>query len=179
MEAESNIYTKQSRGRSTRYQEQEPEDAATHIVLAATKTSEQHWLMNLSGWAPDTNEQYQTWEHSDSSMEAESDSWEWIDSKELAVTATQDTISAEYKEFQHLFNQPEQPELPTHGLHDHTIPLEEGKNPACKKIYSISEKESHMLQEYIDKQLKKGTIRASKSPAGHRVLFVPKKDGSL
>ena len=117
--------------------------------------------MNLSGWAPDTNKQYQKymtikddtktqqdhqlWEHSNSSTEAESDSWEWIDSKELAVTATQDTIPAEYKEFQHLFNQPEQPELLTHGLHDHMIPLEEGKNPACKKIYSMSEKESHTL----------------------------------
>ena len=102
-----------------------------------------------------------------------------IDSKELAVTAAQDAIPPEYEEFQHLFNQPEQPELPTHRPHDHMIPLEEGKNPACKKIYSMSEKESHALQEYINKQLKKGTIRASKSPAGHRVLFVPKKDGSL
>lgn len=59
------------------------------------------------------------------------------------------------------------------------IPLEEGKNPACKKIYSMSEKESHTLQEYIDEQLKKGTIRALKSPARHGVLFIPKKDGSL
>lgn len=40
LEIESNIYTKQSRGRLIRYQEQEPEDAATHIILAATKTSE-------------------------------------------------------------------------------------------------------------------------------------------
>lgn len=43
----------------------------------------------------------------------------------------------------------------------------------------MSEKESHTLQEYIDEQLKKGTIRASKSPAGHGVLFVLKKDRSL
>ena len=42
LEIESNIYTKQSRGRLIRYQEQEPEDAATHIILAATKTSEWH-----------------------------------------------------------------------------------------------------------------------------------------
>ena len=126
-----------------------------------------------------TQQDHHSWEHSDSSIEAKSDSWIWIDSKELAATAAQDTIPLKYEEFQHLFNQPEQPELPTHRPHDHMIPLEEGKNPACKKIYSMSEKESHALQEYINKQLKKGTIRASKSPAGHRVLFVPKKDGSL
>ena len=122
---------------------------------------------------------YHSWEHSNSSMEAESDSWIWIDSKELAATAAQDAILLEYEEFQHLFNQPEQPELLIYRPHDHTIPLEGGKNPACKKIYSISEKESHALWEYIDKQLKKGTIRASKSPAGHGVLFIPKKDRSL
>lgn len=133
----------------------------TCIVLAATKTSEWHWLMNLLGWAPEINEQYYEymiikddtkmwqdyclWEHSDSFTEAESDSWIWIDLKELAATAAQDTILLEYKEFQHLFNQLEQPELPTHGPHDHIILLEEGKNPACKKIYLMSEKESHTL----------------------------------
>ena len=103
------------------YQAQEPEDTTTSIVLAATKTSEQYWLMNLLGWAPKTNEHYQeylmieddtkthqdedhhSWEHSNSSMETRSDSWEWIDSKELAVTATQDTIPTEYEEFQNLF----------------------------------------------------------------------------
>ena len=120
-----------------------------------------------------------SWEYSNSSTETESDSWIWIDLKELAVTAAQDTIPLEYEEFQHLFNQSEQAELPIHGPHDHTIPLEKGKNPACKKIYLMSKKESHTLQEYINEQLKKGIIRASKSPAGYRVLFIPKKDRSL
>ena len=91
------------------------------------------------------------WEHSNSSMKAKSDSWAWIDLKELVVTAAQDTIPLEYEEFQHLFNQLEQSELPIHRPYDHTIPLEEGKNPAYKKIYSMSEKESCTLQEYINK----------------------------
>ena len=133
------------------------------IVLAATKTSEQYWLMNLLGWAPETNEHYQeylmieddtkthqdedhhSWGHSNSSMETRSDSWEWIDSKELVVTATQDTIPTEYEEFQNLFKQPEQPELPKYGPHDHMIPIEKGQNLTCKKIYSMLEKESHSL----------------------------------
>ena len=46
------------RDRLNGYQAQEPEDVMTYIVLAATKTSEQHWLMNLSGWAPKMNEWY-------------------------------------------------------------------------------------------------------------------------
>ena len=117
--------------------------------------------MNLSGWAPDTNKQYQKymtikddtktqqdhqlWEHSNSSTEAESDSQKQIDSKKLTAITAQDAVPVEYKEFQHLFNQLEQPELLIYGLHNHTIPLEEGKNPVCKKIYLISEKELHTL----------------------------------
>ena len=80
------------------------------------------------------------WEHSNSSMEAKSNSWIQIDLKELAATAAQNIILLEYEEFQHLFNQLEQPELLTHGPYDHMIPLEEGKNPVYKKIYLMSEK---------------------------------------
>jgi hypothetical protein len=43
----------------------------------------------------------------------------------------------------------------------------------------MSEKESATLKEYIDEQLWLGKIWPSASPAGHGVLFVPKKDGSL
>ena len=39
---ESGTYIKQLRGRLNRYQAWEPEDMMTCIVLAATKTSEQH-----------------------------------------------------------------------------------------------------------------------------------------
>ena len=59
------------------------------------------------------------------------------------------------------------------------IPLEEGKNPVYKKIYLMSEKKLCALWEYINEQLKKGIIKVLKSPAGHRVLFILKKDGSL
>ena len=34
------------------------QDAATKTILAATKTSEQHWLSELPGWAPETTEEY-------------------------------------------------------------------------------------------------------------------------
>ena len=35
-------------------------DAATNMIIAATKTSEQHWLRELPGWAPETTEEYAT-----------------------------------------------------------------------------------------------------------------------
>ena len=139
----------------------------------------QEYLMIEDDTKTHQDEDHHSWEHSNSSMETRSDSWEWIDSKELVVTATQDTIPTEYEEFQNLFKQPEQPELLKYGPHNHTIPIEKGQNLMCKKIYSMSEKESHSLQEYIDENLKKGNIQPLKSLAGHRVLFVPKKDKGL
>ena len=59
------------------------------------------------------------------------------------------------------------------------ILIKEGKQVACRKIYLMSEKESQTLQVYIDKQLAKGIIQLLKSPAGHGVLFIPKKDRQL
>ncbi|KAJ8228025.1 hypothetical protein LV160_008960 [Aspergillus fumigatus] len=88
-------------------------------------------------------------------------------------------LPREYSDFKKLFEQPKQYVLPEHGKHDHRIPLQEGKSPVCKKIYQMSEKELQTLKEYIDEQLQLGKIRPSNSPAGHGVLFVPKKDGSL
>jgi hypothetical protein len=48
-----------------------------------------------------------------------------------------------------------------------------------KKLYQMLEKELDVLKKYIDEQLRKGNIWPSKSPAGHGVLFVPKKGGEL
>ena len=47
----------------------------------------------------------------------------------------------------------QQIKLPEYGPHNHKIPLMEGKEPACKKIYAMSEKELKALKEYIDEQL--------------------------
>lgn len=43
----------------------------------------------------------------------------------------------------------------------------------------MSEKELQALKEYINEQLQLGKIQPTNSPAGHGILFIPKKDGSL
>jgi hypothetical protein len=43
----------------------------------------------------------------------------------------------------------------------------------------MSEKELQELKAYINKNIKKGFIRPSESPAGYSVMFVPKKNGKL
>jgi RNase H-like domain found in reverse transcriptase/Reverse transcriptase (RNA-dependent DNA polymerase)/Integrase zinc binding domain/Retroviral aspartyl protease len=89
-------------------------------------------------------------------------------------------IPEEYKRWEHLFREGADADaLPQHRPWDHEITLQEGKNPTFEPIYALSERELATLREYIDKNLKKGYIRPSESPAGYPILFVPKKDGSL
>jgi hypothetical protein len=87
-------------------------------------------------------------------------------------------IPNEYKEFLHLFREVVDGEaLPKHQPWDHEIVLEEGKTPPFGPIYQLSEKELEACRKQLDKDLKKGYIRPSTSPAGFPILFVPKKNG--
>jgi hypothetical protein len=64
----------------------------------------------------------------------------------------------EYHGYRILFEQLKQYTLLEHGKHDHKIPLKEGTSPACKKLYQLSEKETLILKEYINKELSLGKI---------------------
>lgn len=86
------------------------------------------------------------------------DSWELVDWEKLAATMPELEVPRQYERYQHLFNQPEQPKPPEHETHNHHIPLEEEKEPACRKIYPMSEKESQALHNYVTDQLQKGNI---------------------
>jgi len=94
--------------------------------------------------------------------------------------ATTTGCPPEYKEFTKLFEEDkEATALPQHQPWDHEIPLEPGTKPTFRPIYSLSEKELKVLSEYLEENLKKGFIRASTSPAGYPILFVPKPGGKL
>jgi hypothetical protein len=59
----------------------------------------------------------------------------------------------EYHGYRILFEQLKQYTLLEYGKYDYKIPLKEGTSPACKKLYQLSEKETPILKEYIDKEL--------------------------
>ena len=90
-------------------------------------------------------------------------------------------VPREYKEFDKLFTEKEGiAALPEHKPWDHEIKLETGKKLGYKGwLKQLSKKEEDFLKGYIDKHLKKGFIRPSKSSISHGVLFAPKKDGDL
>jgi hypothetical protein len=69
--------------------------------------------------------------------------------------------------------------LPLHHPYDHCIPLKEDFITPFGPIYPLSEMELEALPKWLNKNLSKGFIHASSSPAGTPILFVKKSDGSL
>ena len=106
----------------------------------------------------------------------------WIKPVSEQLNATQEedeaqaTISRDYLEFYEMFKEEADEKLSEHRDWDHKIPIEEGKKPTYRPIYDISETKLKALKKYLDKNLKKGFIQPSTSPAGYPILFVPKKD---
>jgi hypothetical protein len=70
-------------------------------------------------------------------------------------------------------------ELPDHRNYDHKIDLEPGKKHGYGPLYNMSRDELLVLRKYLDENLIKGFIRASKSPVASPVIFVRKPGGGL
>jgi len=62
-------------------------------------------------------------------------------------------------------------------LWDHVINLKEDFVPRKGRTYLMSRQKKEKVQEFVEKQLRKGYIRPSKSPQTSPVFFVGKKDG--
>jgi len=91
---------------------------------------------------------------------------DWI-SKELYITVD-------------VYEIPKQPEmsLSEHKSWDHKIPLLNDKQPKWMPLYPMSEDQLKKVRTYLDKNLKRGFIRPSKSSAGYLILFISKKNGT-
>lgn len=88
------------------------------------------------------------------------------------------TIPQEYQDLAAAFEEPgDEATLPEHQPWDCEIVLREDKQPERQPIYQLSPAQQETLREYIEKNLKRGFIRKSTSPAGYPVLFVPKPGG--
>jgi hypothetical protein len=64
--------------------------------------------------------------------------------------------------------------LPPHRTFDHAIDLKDGTDPLWSPIYALSGVDLKGQQEYLDKMLRTGKIRPSKSSGGAPIVFVPK-----
>ena len=90
-----------------------------------------------------------------------------------------DYLPQQYHKYLRVFDQQEANALPPHRSWDHAIELQHGKQPPFQRPYGMTQPELIALREYLDKELRKGFIRVSRSPAAAPVLFVKKSDGSL
>ena len=88
-------------------------------------------------------------------------------------------LPAAYHEFLDVFDRKQANKLPPHRPWDHSIDLHPGKQPPAARPYSMNQHELKALREYLDKELTKGFIRVSRSPASAPVLFVKKSNGDL
>jgi len=88
-------------------------------------------------------------------------------------------LPTQYRDFVRIFGKEAQAALPPDGEQDITIDLELGKQPSSGKLYHLSLDELEELKEYLEKILKNGKIRPSKSSAGTPILFVKQANGKL
>ena len=89
-------------------------------------------------------------------------------------------IPDEYLDFTDVFSEEKPLILPERtDLNKHAIDLEDGKQPPYRSIYNLGPIELETLKTYIKTHLKTWFIQPSKSPAGTRILFNKKPDGSL
>ena len=84
-----------------------------------------------------------------------------------------------YTAFLDVFSRKEADTLPKHGPYDHVIYLKEGTQAPASALYSMSCNEALKLCQYLDENLSKGFIRASRSDAAASVLFVKKPEEGL
>ena len=88
-------------------------------------------------------------------------------------------LPSRYFEFLDVFSKKDADTLPPHRAHDHAIHLKKGAQPPAFALYGMSRDEILELRRYLDENLSKGFIRASRSQAAAPVLFVKKPGGGL
>jgi len=88
-----------------------------------------------------------------------------------------DRLPDQYHDYQDLFKPSTAEKLAPHRTFDHAIDLKPDTQPPWGPISALSQKLLEALRKYLDHMLKQGKISPSKSPAGARILFVPKPDG--
>ena len=92
---------------------------------------------------------------------------------------TNNILPKELKKFEDVFSESSANKLPPHRPYDCQINLIADSKLYYGPIYPLTDKESKVLKDYLDENLRKGFIRKSKSPAGAPVLLAPKKNGEL
>lgn len=69
--------------------------------------------------------------------------------------------------------------MPEHSQDNYEINITNKEELKAGPLYTLNEKKSMVLKEYIEKNIKRGYIQPLKSPIAQPIIFVLKKTGEL
>ena len=96
-----------------------------------------------------------------------------------AAEKIEQKLPLQYAKYAKVFDEPKEGQLPPRQPFDHGIDLKETFVPKVAKTYPMNPKEMEACKAFIDKHLKSGKIRKSRSPQASPFFFIQKKDGGL
>ena len=88
-------------------------------------------------------------------------------------------IPSEYRDLADFFSKKASDTLPPHRPYDHRIELEGEYHLFYAPLYKLTREELIAAKAYVEENLAKGFIEASRAPYAAPILFSRKKDGSL
>ena len=99
--------------------------------------------------------------------------------RRLSAQMEEAPLPPELEQYRDMFDNDSAAMLPTHRVTDHAINIKDGKEAPHGPLYNLSQRELGVLREYLQKEVERGRVVRSTSPAGAPIIFVPKKDGTL
>ena len=83
-------------------------------------------------------------------------------------------IPKQYANYADVFSEEGAAALPQDARIEHHIEIKAGKQVPFEPIYPLSQRELGILNKYVEQNLATSRIRASLSPTGTPILFIPK-----
>jgi len=94
----------------------------------------------------------------------EKEDWEREKEMEADHRKMEEIVPKMFHKWLKVFGKVESERIPVRKIWDHVIDLRDDFKTSKARVYSLSRNEKEKVQKFIDKHLKKGYIRPSKSP---------------
>jgi len=107
----------------------------------------------------------------------EKEDWEKEEEIEVDHKKVEEMVPKRFHEWLKVFGKVELERMLVRKVWDHVIDLNDDFKASKARVYSLSKNKREEVQKFVDKHLRKGYIRPSKSPQTLPVFFVGKKDG--
>lgn len=86
-------------------------------------------------------------------------------------------LPEEYQDFADVFTEDKEVPLPPHRPYDLGIDLEPNSKPKWGPLYNLGQKENDELKTSLERWIRQGYVRVSKSPMASPILFIKRKNG--